>query len=129
MDIEISRRLLELRHALCLTQKEFGEKIYISKGYVTSLEKCRQPLNDRIIKLLADTYDVNPEWLRHGKGAMFFDTHNSQIEEIVHSFNQLNPDFQNFIVAQIKQLLEMNRNYGNEEQSKEKVPESKKRSK
>ena len=117
MDIEISRRLLELRHALCLTQKEFGEKIHISKGYVTSLEKCRQSLNDRIIKLLTDTYGVNPEWLKHGKGAMFLEAHNHQIEEIVHSFNQLNPDFQNFIVAQIKKLLEMNHNYQGDEQA------------
>ena len=111
MGNEISRRLLELRHALCLTQKEFGEKIHISKGYVTSLEKCRQPLNDRIIKLLTDTYSVNPEWLRHGKGAMFLEKHNRQIDEIIHSFNQLNPDFQNFIIAQIKKLLELNKNY------------------
>ena len=111
MDNEVSLRLLELRHALNLTQKKFGEKIHISKGYITSLEKCRQPLNDRIIKLLTDTYAVNPEWLKHGKGAMFLEKHNHQINEIIHSFNQLNPDFQNFISAQIKKLLEMNQNY------------------
>ena len=42
---------------------------------------------------------------------MFLESHNSQIAEIIHSFNQLNPDFQNFIVGQIKKLLEMNHNY------------------
>jgi len=110
-DQEISRRLLELRHALCLTQKEFGEKIHISKGYVTTLEKCRQPLNDRIIKLLSDTYGVNPEWLKYGKNTMFLDPQKSQTSEIVHIFNQLNPDFQNFIIGQLKNLLQMNHNY------------------
>jgi transcriptional regulator with XRE-family HTH domain len=114
MDQAVSRRLLELRHALSLTQKEFGEKIHISKGYVTSLEKCRQPLNERIIKLLSDTYGVNPEWLKHGKGAMFLEPHNNRIAEITRMFNQLNPDFQNFIVAQLKNLLKMNRNYQGE---------------
>jgi len=109
----ISRRLLELRHALSLTQKEFGEKIHISKGYVTSLEKCRQPLNDRIIKLLSDTYGVNPEWLKYGKGAMFPQPRNNQIAEITRIFNQLNPDFQNYIVAQMKTLLKMNHKYNN----------------
>ena len=94
MDRDISLRLLELRHALGLTQKEFGEKIHISKGYVTSLEKCRQPLNNRIIKLLSDTYGANTEWLKYGKGPMFIDTHNNQIAEITSIFNQLNPDFQ-----------------------------------
>jgi transcriptional regulator with XRE-family HTH domain len=111
MDQAVSRRLLELRHALCLTQKEFGEKIHISKGYVTSLEKSRQSLNDRIIKLLSDTYGVNPEWLKHGKGAMFLEGRDNQIDEIVRIYNQLNPDFQNFIVGQLKNLLKMNHNY------------------
>jgi transcriptional regulator with XRE-family HTH domain len=111
MDQAVSRRLLELRQALCLTQKEFGEKIHITKGYVTSLEKGRQSLNDRIIKLISDTYGVNPEWLKHGKGAMFLESHNNQIDEIVRIFNQLNPDFQKFMVTQLKNLLEINHNY------------------
>ena len=115
MDQDVSRRLLELRHALCLTQKEFGEKIHISKGYVTSLEKSRQSLNERIIKLLSDTYGVNPEWLKHGKGSMFLEAQNSQIAEITRIVNQLNPDFQNFVLAQMKTLLKMNHNYQEED--------------
>ncbi|MDR0553444.1 MAG: helix-turn-helix transcriptional regulator [Treponema sp.] len=111
MDDAISRRLLELRHALCLTQKDFGEKIHISRGYVTSLEKCRQPLNDRIVKLIADTYGVNAEWLKTGKGEMFFDPQNSRLLDIMTIFNRLNPDFQNFIINQLKYLLKMNDNY------------------
>jgi len=111
MDQLVSRRLLELRHTLCLTQKEFGEKIHITKGYVTSLEKGRQSLNDRIIKLISDTYGVNPEWLKHGKGAMFLDKHDNQIDEITRIFSQLNPDFQKFIIGQLKNLLKMNHNY------------------
>jgi len=110
----ISRRLLELRHALSLTQKEFGERIHISKGYITSLEKSRQPLNDRIIKLLSDTYGVNPEWLKHGKGAMLLQPRDNQIAEITRIFNQLNPDFQNYIVGQMKNLLKMNHHYNHE---------------
>jgi hypothetical protein len=42
---------------------------------------------------------------------MFLDLQNSQLMEIVNTFNQLNPDFQNFIINQLKQLLEMNHNY------------------
>jgi len=111
MDDERSRRLFELRQVLCLTQKEFGERIHISKGYVTSLEKCRQPLNDRIIKLLSDTYGVNSEWLKYGKNPMFFDSQKGKLTEIITIFNQLNPDFQNFVITQLKNLLEMNHNY------------------
>ena len=42
---------------------------------------------------------------------MPLDAHNIKIEDIVHSLNQLNSDFQNFIVAQIMKLKEMDRNY------------------
>jgi len=111
MDYNRNLRLLELRHALCLTQKEFGEKIHISKGYVTSLEKGRQPLNERIIKLLSDTYGVNSEWLKNGTGTMFFDPEKSQVNEIISIFNQLNPDFQNFIINQLRSLSKINHNY------------------
>jgi transcriptional regulator with XRE-family HTH domain len=111
MDTDAGRRLIELRRALGLTQQAFGAKIHISRGYVTSLEKNRQPLNDRIIKLIADTFGVNAEWLKTGSGEMLFDPQNIQLTEMIGMFNQLNPDFQHFIIAQLKQLLEMNHNY------------------
>jgi transcriptional regulator with XRE-family HTH domain len=127
MKDDTSRRLLELRHTLCLTQKDFGERIHISRGYVTSLEKCRQPLNDRIIKLIADTYGVNAEWLKCGNGEMFLDPQNTQLLEVMDIFNKLNPDFQNFTVNQLRHLLEMNQNYRPEDGNtpKEKVKEGK----
>jgi transcriptional regulator with XRE-family HTH domain len=111
MNTDEGSRLIELRHALGLTQKAFGEKIHISKGYVTSLEKARQPLNDRIIKLIADTYAVNPQWLKAGKGEMFSDPNNARLAEVIDIFNQLNPDFQNFVIGELKKLLAMNHNY------------------
>lgn len=111
MDIDAGRRLVELRRALGLTQEAFSAKIHISRGYVTSLEKNRQPLNNRIIKLIADTFGVNTEWLKTGSGEMLFDPQNIQLTEMISMFNRLNPDFQNFIIAQLKCLLEMNHNY------------------
>jgi hypothetical protein len=42
---------------------------------------------------------------------MFLEPKNNQIAEITHIFNQLNPDFQNFIITQLKNLLKMNQNY------------------
>jgi transcriptional regulator with XRE-family HTH domain len=111
MDTDAGRRLMELRHALGLTQEAFAAKIHISRGYVTSLEKNRQTLNDRIIKLIADTFGVNAGWLKTGSGEMLLDPQNIRLTEMIGMFNQLNPDFQNFIIAQLKQLLEMNHHY------------------
>jgi transcriptional regulator with XRE-family HTH domain len=111
MNIDMGERLIALRKALGLTQKTFGEKIHISKGYITSLEKSRRPLNDRLVRLICDVYSVNEEWLRTGSGSMFCNSPNAQLSEIISIFNRLTPDFQNFIYNQLKSLLEMNHNH------------------
>jgi transcriptional regulator with XRE-family HTH domain len=107
MDNDVGGRIVELRRVLGLTQKDFGEKIHLSKGYITSLEKSRQPLNDRIISLISDAFGVNAEWLTSGSGGIFQDPENARSAEIITMFNQLNPDFQSFIMKQLKQLLEI----------------------
>jgi len=45
---------------------------------------------------------------------MFLEPRDNQIAEITRIFNQLNPDFQNYIITQMKNLLEMNQNYQSE---------------
>jgi transcriptional regulator with XRE-family HTH domain len=111
MDNNVGGRIVELRHIFGLTQKAFGEKIHLSRGYITSLEKSRQPINNRLISLISDAFGVNPEWLTTGSGGMFQDPKNAQSAEIITLFNQLNPEFQSFIVKQLKQLLEINHNH------------------
>jgi transcriptional regulator with XRE-family HTH domain len=111
MSKDIGSRLIELRHTLGFTQKVFGERIHISKGYITSLEKSRQPLNARLVSLISDTFGVNAEWLKTGTGEMFLDPENAKTAEITGMYNQLNPDFQKYVINQLKQLLEMNHNY------------------
>jgi transcriptional regulator with XRE-family HTH domain len=111
MNNDIGGRLIELRQVLGLTQKVFGEKIHLSKGYITSLEKSRQSLNDRLVSIICDTFGVNVEWLKTGSGGMFQDPEDAQSAEIIAMFNQLNPDFQKFIVKQLKQLLAINHNH------------------
>jgi transcriptional regulator with XRE-family HTH domain len=108
MDNDVGGRIIELRHILGLTQKAFGERIHLSKGYITSLEKSRQPLNDRLVSLISDAFGVSTDWLKSGSGSMFLDPENTRSAEIITMFNQLNPDFQSFIVKQLKQLLEIN---------------------
>jgi transcriptional regulator with XRE-family HTH domain len=111
MDNDIGCRIIELRRILGLTQKAFGEKIHISKGYITSLERALRPLNDRLVTLISDAFGVNAEWLKTGSGSMFLDPKDINEGEILSMFNQLNPDFQQFIINQLKQLLRMNHHY------------------
>jgi len=111
MNKELGERLIELRTALGLTQKEFAQKIRVSKGYIASLERSHRELNSRLIKLISDTFGVNEQWLQTGKGNMFFtaEPRNVSLDEVIALYKQLHPKLQKLVIEQLKVLLEMNR--------------------
>lgn len=70
----MEQRLRELRKALGLTFREFGEKIGFSPAAVSEIEHGRNPLLERHITLICQVFPrVNAEWLRSGDGNMFLD--------------------------------------------------------
>jgi transcriptional regulator with XRE-family HTH domain len=101
----INKRIVELRHALKLSQPVFAEKICISKSYIAHIE-LGKPINERIIRLICTTFSVNPVWLKTGEGHMFYDTPGEKIEEIVSIFRRLNPFFQDYFLNQLRQIYE-----------------------
>ena len=109
MDNESGDRLIALRSALGLNQKEFAQKIRVSRGYITSLERSHRELNDRIIKLISDTFGVNEQWLQKGKGSMFVTSkpRDTSLDEVIALYNQLHPKLQKLVIEQLKILLEM----------------------
>lgn len=98
-----------MRSALGLTQEEFAQKIRVSKGYITSLERSHRELNDRLIKLIADTFGANENWLETGKGKMFSNPKDVNLEEVNSLYKQLHPKLQKLVIEQLKVLLEMSR--------------------
>jgi transcriptional regulator with XRE-family HTH domain len=109
MNRELGERLIELRTALGLTQEEFAQKIRVSKGYITSLERSHRELNPRLIKLISDTFGANERWLQTGEGKMFTDPKDVSLGEVIALYNQLHPKLQKLVIEQLKVLLEMNR--------------------
>jgi transcriptional regulator with XRE-family HTH domain len=104
----ISQRIVLLRHTLQLTQKDFAEKICISTSFLASIEVEKKTLLDRHIKLIVGAFGVSETWLRSGEGAMFQNDviPDFKIAETVEIFKQLNPFFQDFILEQLRKLLE-----------------------
>ena len=98
-----------------LTQEEFARNIRVSKGYITSLERSHRELNDRLIKLISDTFGVNEHWLKVGKGKMFTDPKDVNLEEVIGLYNQLHPELQGLVLKQFKILLKMNKSAGENE--------------
>ncbi|GHV74056.1 hypothetical protein AGMMS49940_13580 [Spirochaetia bacterium] len=107
-DIAINGRIVTLRHALSLTQIEFAQKVLISNGFMAQLELGQRKVNDRLIKLINSTFGVNDGWLRTGEGEIFRKdmTPDYKMDEVEAIFKQLNPYFQDFILDQLRKLLE-----------------------
>ena len=67
----MNERIKELRKILNLTTRKFGEKINITCGAVTNIEKGKRNMTDRVISDICREFNVNEEWLRFGTGEIF----------------------------------------------------------
>jgi transcriptional regulator with XRE-family HTH domain len=107
-DTSVNQRIVTLRHALNITQAEFAQKILISTGFMAAIEIGVRKVNDRLIKLINTTFGVNEGWLRTGKGEILRKdmTPDYKMDEVEEIFKKLNPYFQDFILDQLRKLLE-----------------------
>lgn len=64
-------RLQILRKKLKLSQKEFGEKLGVSRDVVSNAELGRVDMKPIFVSHLCSTFNVNETWLRTGDGEMF----------------------------------------------------------
>ena len=67
----IQERLKQLRKHLKLSQEAFGAKIGLSQRAVGAFEIGGSRITDRNFDAICSAFNVNPEWLRDGKGEMF----------------------------------------------------------
>jgi transcriptional regulator with XRE-family HTH domain len=108
----ISARVKLLRKTLKMSQVEFAKSIFISNGYIAELECEHRRVNDRIIHLISLTHGVSDRWLKTGEGEMFYRTSAEKLQRIVHLFNDLPPQFQDYVMTQVEQLLSVTRTAG-----------------
>ena len=101
----ISDRIRQLRKHLKMSQVEFAKAIYISNGYIAELECGHRRVNDRIVHLISLTFGVNEKWLKAGEGEMFYKTPAEKLQRMVSIFNELPPRFQDYVMQQVEQLL------------------------
>jgi len=103
---EVNQRILEVRKALGLNQKEFSERIKVSRSYTGVLEATDREINDRIIELVCLNCSVNEKWLREGKGRMFKEKPNPRLDRVVRNFEKLDDCLQEYVIKQLDILLE-----------------------
>jgi hypothetical protein len=71
------------------------------------MELGKRKANDRIIKLICTSFNVNEQWLRHGEGEMFSENQGECYIKLVSLYRDLTPVFQDYILKQIEILLDI----------------------
>lgn len=102
-------RIKAIREELKLSQREFGEKLGVSRDVISNIEYNRVPLKELFIRHICELYNVNLHWLETGEGEMFNDNldETSKFDEAFKIFKSLRPDFQDYALDQLKKLVEL----------------------
>jgi len=103
----VNERIKEIRQQLNKSQREFAKAIYVSYGYLSEIETGQKEANDRLIHLISSAFSVNKHWLLTGEGRMFNSTPEEKLERVTGLFNELYPEFQDFVLRQIDELIEL----------------------
>jgi len=107
MITKIQDRLISVREALEITQRDFCKGIYVSQSYYAQIESGKRPVNDRIIALVCSQYGVSKDYLLTGKGEIFSENlADIQLQQLLEIFNELEPPFREYIISQVKQLAD-----------------------
>jgi len=69
--MSLGERIKQVRKALNLTQREFGERIGMKQNSVAQVEMGRNT-SEQTILTICRVFDVNEDWLRNGKGNEMF---------------------------------------------------------
>ena len=105
----VSNRIRQARKTLKMSQPDFAKAIFISKGYIAELECNHRKANDRILHLISLTFGISEKWLKIGEGEMFFKSPEEKFRRMTVLFNLLPRRFQDYVLLQVEQLLDLTR--------------------
>ena len=111
----MNQRFLEVRKALGLNQKEFADRIKVSRSYTGVLEATNREINDRIIELICINCGVSEKWLRRGTGKMFKNVPNLRLDKVMRNFEMLDEHLQDFVIKQLDILVDIQRKKNSKE--------------
>lgn len=102
-------RIKAVRSALNLSQREFGERLGVSRDVISNLEYDRVHPKELLLRHICELYNVNEDWLKTGAGEMFNSDAAAErkTKEALRIFKSLSPKFQDYALEQIKKLAEL----------------------
>jgi transcriptional regulator with XRE-family HTH domain len=111
MEQQIRERIIEIRKALNLKQRDFARKLGLKQTTLSNIETGRNGVTGANVRLICITFNVNETWLRSGDGPLFLDsTPGSPDEtELLETFRKLSPATKKVILNHVKELLQVQR--------------------
>jgi ribosome-binding protein aMBF1 (putative translation factor) len=103
----VNERIREARKTLKMSQMDFAAAICIYNTYLAGVENGARVANDRIVKLCSMVFGISENWLKEGKGGMFYKSPDEKITRLVGIFNKLPLDFQDYALDQLEGLLKL----------------------
>lgn len=105
----LAGRIKIVREALHLSQREFGERLGVSRDVISNIEYGRVVPKKLLVQHMCQQYKVNTHWLETGEGEMFDGDFQSEDKfvEALSIFKSLRPEFQDYALEQIKKLAEL----------------------
>jgi transcriptional regulator with XRE-family HTH domain len=103
----VNRRIKQVRQALRLSQVQFSRVISLSSGYLAGVEVEKRRVNERLIKLICSSFNVNEKWLKTGEDEMFNQDPDESFTKLISLFKELDPKYQAYILKEINLLLEI----------------------
>ena len=102
-------RIKTVREALALSQREFGERLGVSRDVISNIEYGRVQPKKLLLQHMCQQYQVNERWLETGEGEMFIENSGAEdkFAEALSIFRSLRPEFQDYALEQIKKLAEL----------------------
>ena len=89
--MQIYQRFMQLRKFLKMTQSEFGKELGRTKMAISYYEKGERSIDNSVLLLLQEKFNVNIDWMRTGVGSMFLSDNekkaDSGVVSIASSYN------------------------------------------
>jgi transcriptional regulator with XRE-family HTH domain len=105
----INDRVKRVRLELKLSQAKFCKGILLTAGHYAEIELGNRRVNPRMVKLLVAAYGVNETFLKTGKGEIFTRKTDPRLDSMIRIFQELPPDFQDYILRQIEDLEKLHK--------------------
>ncbi len=80
-DLALGQRIKKIRKTLRLTQERFANMLCVTRGAIANIENSKCKPSGPLMKLLCHKTNCREEWLKTGKGQMFY-----QCDETINGF-------------------------------------------